>query len=93
MDLDTLFLYKIGEELTLKGMVSPFVTHPGRAPEACVAQKLVVIERQLTECPGGHQQQYRCRFYLLERVADATASKETFWFNETELVPYLQPTS
>ena len=93
MDLDNLFRYKLGEELTLNGMVTPFVTYPGHEPEACVAQKLVVVERQLTECPGGHQQQYRCRIFYVEKIAEATVSRETFWFNEAELVPYIQPTA
>lgn len=87
--LDPFFQFPLGAEVTLQAMLTPFRWVPGQAAEAHIPQKLVILERQLLECPGGYQQSYHCRVFdpgSLHSTVSFTAA--LFWLNESELVDY-----
>jgi hypothetical protein len=86
--LDTLFRYTLGAEVTLKAMITPTQALMGRAAEVLVPQKLVVVERHLTECSGGHQQYYSCRVLQAENLRTMNTTRDLFKFQEEELMGY-----
>ena len=87
--LDPFFTFALGQEVTLAGMLTRFQWLPNHDEEAQVPQKLIIVERQITECHGGHQQSYHCRVLTAGGLRDSTSfTDKLFWLQEPELVPY-----
>lgn len=85
------FAFPLGAEVTLKAMLTPFEWLPSHPAEDQVPQKLVILERQLTECPGGYQVNYHCRVLSPGGLGQVSVfTSDLFWLNEMELAPYPQ---
>ena len=102
--MDVQFAFEIGQEVTLRGMLSPFwtqeknveVSRALREPPTPAPQKLVVIGRIMEECAGGIQLHYKVRpFCLVLRgwggESEVSVMRDSFTFAEFELVPFNPP--
>jgi hypothetical protein len=89
--LDPFFRFALGQEVTLKAMLTPFKvgTSAAYAFREVTAQKLMIVERTLIECPGGRQQTYTCRVLSVSEDWDRSSfTRDMFQLNEAELAPY-----
>ena len=90
--LDSLFAFQLGDEVTHKGMRTPFALIAGREAEPMAPQKFWVVQRRLDHCVGGTQCAYACRGLIPSAFRDTSALTErVFWLNESELELYRLP--
>lgn len=89
--LDAFFQFRLGAEVTHAAMQSPFYGRRDRqcplALEPVQPQKMYIVERSLTECPGGVQAWYKVRV-LDSDDGKSAIFKDLFTFSDLEVIAY-----
>jgi len=86
------FNFRIGDEVTCRAMVTPFLRDA--RSQAADPQKMVVVGRLYEECVGGVQVHYNVRIYEAgpsgwsEQKLKAAVLKDCYRFGEFELMLY-----
>ena len=89
-----MFKFEMGEEVTLKAMLTPFWPRLKEMTSGPIPQKMMVIGRLSEECEGGIQNNYKVRTFVLQergwsgQDCDVSALRDIFIFGEMELVSW-----